>query len=148
MKTKIILISVGLACLILLSNCHRNGQNDAWIECNSLGTIWDDLENQDIQRIAFCETDIEDIEKWYVRFEVPEECIEKTKELIGKALQDAKKRGFRRESIWDIYRMKIITDKHKYVVPVRWDSKKIYGIDWTSYELRDYLRKYGFADPK
>ncbi len=44
--------------------------------------------------------------------------------------------------------MQIITDKHKFIIPVRWTSRKVYGLEWTSYELKQKLREWGFPDPK
>ena len=45
-------------------------------------------------------------------------------------------------------RMHIITDKHKFIIPISCQKKAVYGIGWTSYELQKKLEKWGFLEPK
>jgi len=46
-------------------------------------------------------------------------------------------------------RMQIITDKHKFIIPIGCGSdgsKAIRGVGWTSYELRKLLKELGFPE--
>jgi len=48
-------------------------------------------------------------------------------------------------------RMQIITDKHKFIIPIGCGSdgsKAIRGVGWTSYELRGGLKEWGFPKQK
>jgi len=47
--------------------------------------------------------------------------------------------------------MQIITDKHKFIIPIGCGSRRskvIRGIGWTSYELRGRLKEWGFPEQK
>lgn len=142
MKTKLLTISI---MFVAIAGC-ADTQKDLpkWKGYKTLGEIWSKVKSENAQKFIFCETDVPEIENWYVRFEVPEKAMDKSIQLMDKALKETKVR----RDIWEIKRMKIVTDKGKYIVPVNWTSQKIYGNDWMSYELRNHLRKYGFADPE
>jgi hypothetical protein len=123
---------------------------NGWKACLALRQIWPAVEKENIQRIVFCSgTDVDDIENWR-GFEVPEKALKKSVRLLGKALKESEKRGISWDpgaDIWGTGRMKIITDKGKYIIPVNWTNEKIYGNDWRSNELRSFLREEGFKDP-
>ena len=119
---------------------HKESQ---WKQYKSLKQILPFLEKEKVEKIIFCETDTKNIENWFVKYEVPKSAIDEAVKLMKNSFLEKE-----RTSIWEIYRMKIITNKHKFIIPVRWDDKKIYGIDWTSPELRDFLRQQGFGDGK
>lgn len=141
MKTKLLITSLLLLATV---GCLSKRDVSAWQEHKTLAKIWSRIESENVQKIIFCETDVPEIDDWFVRFEVPPEAINESIQLIGKALDETEIR----RNIWEIKRMKIVTDKSKYIVPANWTSQKIYGNDWTSFELRSYLRKHGFADPE
>jgi len=44
--------------------------------------------------------------------------------------------------------MRIIADKHKFVIPISCYREAVRGIGWTSYEIRKKLREWGFPEPK
>ena len=143
MKTKFLKISVVLVAIIVVNGCMKTNDVSKWQEHKNLGKIWSKVESENVQKIIFCETDVPEIDEWFVRFEVPQEAIAKSIQLMGKALEETKAK----RDVWDIKRIKIVTDKGKYIVPVGWTGQKIYGNDWLSKELRDYLRENGFGDP-
>lgn len=125
---------------------------DGWQACLTLRQIWPAIEKENIRRITFCSvTDVNNINDWYIRYEVPEKAFSKSVRLLGKALKESEKRGIGWDlgtDVWGINRMKIVTDKGKYIIPVDWTGWKIYGNDWISEELRIFLREYGFDNPK
>jgi len=118
---------------------------NGWKACLTLRQIWPEISSSNVRRIAFFETFGEpDPEKWHVTFEVTEGALGKSVELLAKAVKESEKRGRcwnLGTDIWDIKRMMIATGDGTYVIPYIWDSKKIYGNDWISYDLSDYLRR-------
>jgi hypothetical protein len=126
----------------------RGPQNN-WREYVTLVGLWPHLQNEKIISISFCEEimglDIDSGYNWNVPKEKLDECIK----LIDKAMRDAD-----RHFVWGPYwegRMKIITDKRKYLVPADTDicktnNPKVYGNGWTSFELGEFLKKSGFCN--
>jgi len=129
-----------------------------WKEYNRLECIWEHLEKENIQRIAFYENvmdeDTSKPEDWHSLWAeiVEPERIRETVELFCKAMKSEKDR-FANEGIVSGHydRMQIMTDKHKFIIPIgcgSHQSKVICCIGWTSYELRERLKEWGFPKPK
>jgi hypothetical protein len=129
-----------------------------WTECNQLKCIWQYLEKENVQRIAFYENvmdeDTNRPEDWpnlWAKIVEPKR-ISKTIKLFCKALKKERNKFANEEIVSGHYdRMQIVTDKHKFIIPIGCGSlrsKAICGIGWTSYELQEQLKKWGFSDPK
>jgi len=125
-----------------------------WTILHSPRKLWPTLKRENIRKIIFCEgSDIKKADDWFVDFEVPQECLKGTIKLLDKAVHEQKKIYHIPDAWMGFSGIKIITDNRKYLVPAGWDSSKwrrddaIYGADWASSELREYLRKCGWADP-
>lgn len=120
------------------NSCVHFGQ---WIKCDKLSDAFDKLEEEKIRRIMFCWNNGNNVDKYSVTFEIPQKAIAPSVNLMKKAIR---KSGFRGYFGYGFTVMKIITDANIYVIPTRWDSEEIYGTDWASSELREYLLKLGF----
>jgi len=126
-----------------------------WMECNRLECIWQYLEEENIQRIAFYkQVMLEDgiiPEKWHNLWAeiVEPKRIRETVKLLYKAMKDEKDRFANEDAVISaIARMQIITDKHKFVIPISCYREAVRGIGWTSHELRKRLREWGSPEPK
>lgn len=125
---------------------ERRPQNN-WREYSTLVGLWPHLQKEKIERISFCDEDLGvDIDSWASR-DVPKENLDECIRLIDNAMRNAD-HNFQWGPYWQ-GRMKIITDKGKYLVPAEVDitSPKVYGNGWTSCELGEFLKKCGWADP-
>jgi hypothetical protein len=114
-----------------------------WIESDDLDDLWRYLKNEKVENITFCWIDYNNSppEKWWTWGEITEpERINQTLQL----LYASKIEGII-PSICD-GRMKIITDKHKFLMPIDWQSDVVYSYRWESRELRKQLWKWGFPD--
>jgi hypothetical protein len=127
----------------------RGPQNN-WREYVTLVGLWPHLQKEKIISIGFCDEvlylDIDIWHSWYVPKGNLDECIR----LIDKAMRDAD-RHFQWGPYWE-GRMKIVTDKGKYLVPAEiaisnTTSPRVFGNGWTSCELGEFLKKCGWADP-
>lgn len=138
--------------------CKPHPLAKEWTECNRLECIWEYLEKENIQRIAFYENvmdeDTSKPEDWHGLWaEIVEPArIRETIKLFCKAMKSEKDR-FANEGIVSGHydRMQIMTDKHKFIIPINCgshQSKVICGIGWTSYELLERLKEWGFPKPK
>jgi hypothetical protein len=126
-----------------------------WEEYEWLGCIWKYLEKENVQRIAFYEhvhstTKPEDWGSSWAEITEPREINEALK-LIHEAIEKAKDR-FANEGIVIGHgdRMQIVTDKHKFIIPVGCGSREdeaIRGLGWTSCKLRIKLTDWGITDP-
>ena len=129
---------------------ERRPQNN-WREYSTLVGLWPHLQKEKIERISFCDEDLGvDIDSWASR-DVPKENLDECIRLIDNAMRNAD-HNFQWGPYWQ-GRMKIITDKGKYLVPAETDicnttSPKVYGNGWTSCELGEYLKKCGWAVPQ
>lgn len=134
--------------------CKPHPLAKEWIEYNRLECIWEHLEKENIQKIDFynniLSSDFDSPKDWHPWAEITDsQRIKEVLKLFCKALKKEKKRFANEEIIaGDIDRMQIITDKHKFIIPISCQKKAIYAIGWTSYELRKQLRQWGFTDPK
>lgn len=126
---------------------------DRRLEC-----VWENFEEENIQRINFCQYVLENKVDPRGRSCPSLECrpcgeINEPQKInkVLKILRDALKRRENRIEEGKTYkkaRMKVVTDKHKYNIRIFIDEEAVYGIGWTSYELRRQLRKWGFSEPK
>jgi len=129
-----------------------------WIQYNRLDCIWEYLENENILRVAFyknvMDEDTSKPEDWYNPWAeiVEPERIGETVKVFCKAMKREKDRFANEGIVLGHYdRMQVVTDKHKFIIPIGCgsrQSKAIYGIGWTSYELREKLKEWGFPRPK
>ncbi len=115
-----------------------------WIYCGDISEIWKYLDNEKVQKIAFCVADSDlSPDNWWTWGEIADpNRICQTLKLI----RDAKIKGY--IGVLCFGRMKIITDKHKFIVPVEWDNELVFCYRWKSTELRDKLRQWGFSESK
>jgi hypothetical protein len=134
-----------------VSVVDRGPQNN-WREYITLVGLWPHVQKEKIISIGFCDEmswlNIDSWHSWYVPKENLDECIR----LIDKAMQDAD-RQFKWGPDWGEGRMKIITDKRKYLVPAETDisntaSPRVYGNGWSSNELGEFLKKCGLTERK
>ena len=136
--------------------CKPHPLAKEWIEYNRLECIWEYLEKENIQRIAFYENVMDEDrikpEDWHSLWAeiVEQERIKETVKLFCKAMKRESDRFANEEIVLGHYdRMQIITDKHKFIIPTgcgSHQSKVIRGIGWTSYELRGQLKEWGFPE--
>jgi len=150
-------IQEGILTLAGCCVCKPHPLSNEWTECNRLECIWEHLEKENVQRIAFYEQilgeNTERPEDWCnLRAEIKKpERIKEIMKILRKAMKKEKDRTANVDTVMsDIDRMQITTDKHKFIIPVGCasrQSKVIYGIGWTSYELRGRLKEWGFPAP-
>ncbi len=127
-----------------------------WVECYSFTKeVWKCLEKEKIRKIVFCKglgCD-EPPENWKTGLEIIKpERIRETMKLIRKAKTKTMKKE-ERFANWDavggsLDRMRIITNVHKFIIHIYWDSEEVRGVDWTSYKLSKKLKEWGFPEPK
>lgn len=124
---------------------------DGWHRRITLVGLWPRLQKEKIESISFCReevgTDIDSWDCWNVPKEKLDECIR----IIGLAMQNADPNDFKEGPIWQ-GKMKIVTDKRKYIV--RAESAisdattiTVYGNEWSSPELGMFLQNCGFLAP-
>jgi len=99
-----------------------------------------------ITTFGFRVIDANVVKSWPLGYEVPEENLPECIKIIDKAMKD------KSIDIW-LGRMLIVTDKGKYIVHVETDisevaGPKVYGEEWTSYELGKFLAKCCFPNLK
>lgn len=119
--------------------CRRFPPSKDWIECAAIKGAWKYLEKEKVQKIYFCYVGNLDLlpDKWRGC-----EITEPNKiEQILQSVRNAKKDD-NGSAAW-LDRMKIITNKHKFIIPVGISDKNIYGYEWTSPELPKLLQKWG-----
>jgi len=121
-----------------------------WREHVSLVAIWPRLQKEKIERISFCNEILRvDIDSWACR-NVPKVNLDECIRLIGNAMRSADPNHFQWGPVWQ-GRIKIITDKGKYLVPAETDickttSPRVFGNEWSSAELGECLKKCGFCN--
>jgi hypothetical protein len=111
-----------------------------WTKCHSIRKVWSKLKNETIQKIIICcSNGYEDVDKWSIIFEIPNENIKEAMTVLNNAMNNPKK--YTRD-LHDFIWMKIITDKCKYITPLKMpENNIIYGSDWSSSELMGCMRK-------
>lgn len=134
--------------------CKPHPLAKEWIEYNRLECIWEHLEKENIQKIDFynniLSSDFDSPKDWHPWAEITDsQRIKEVLKLFCKALKKEKNRFDNEEIIaGDIDRMQIITDKHKFIIPISYYREAVRGVGWTSYELREQLKEWGFPGPK
>jgi hypothetical protein len=111
-----------------------------WEEYNWLDCIWEYLEKENVQRIAFYGH-----EGLWAEITEPQK-IKEVLKLLREAMEKEKDR-FANEGIVVGHgdRMQIVTDKHKFIIPIGGSTREddaIRGLGWTSPELRKQLWKW------
>ena len=139
-------------------SCKPHPLAKEWMECNRLECIWKHLENENVQRIAFYENvmdeDTNKPEDWHSLWAeiIEQERIRETVRIFCKAIKKGENKFANEGIVLGHYdRMQIITDKHKFIMPIGCGSdgsKAIRGVGWTSYELRGGLKEWGFPEQK
>jgi len=139
--------------------CKPHPLAKEWKEYKRLECIWENLENEHVQKIAFArfsalesEFDSPELrhspEDQYSWAEIVEpQKINNVLKLLREALKEGKNKFTNEGAILSVSfrdQMQIVTDKHKYIIPVYFKGEITYGIGWTSYELREQLKRWGF----
>jgi hypothetical protein len=135
-------------------SCKTHPLAEEWMECNQLECIWEHLK-ENVQNIAFygqvLDEHTERPENWSnlrAKIDDPEK-IKEVLRMLSKAIKKEKDKFANEDVVMGaIDRMQIITDNHKFIVPISCQKEAVYGIGWTSYELRRQLRKWGSSEPK
>jgi hypothetical protein len=131
-----------LMILLLISVCTLSGCKKGSSD-NSSGST--DLENamslinvKDINEMAFCKKDPNGSLQGV--WSLPQTAFAKTVQLMKEAKQD-------NSQVWEWTCVRIVTDKHKFVVSCQWDQDTVYFSLSSSQELRQYLKKLGCNEP-
>jgi hypothetical protein len=156
---------------------HDKWPTQNWKEYRSLVRIWPRLKKERIESIRFTQAtswqtgtffqeivstlsfriiDASVIKEWPSGYEVPKENLPECIKIIDKVMKNAQRPwwlGGTCWRIWPLSKMLIVTDKGKYIVRVETDisevaGPKVYGEEWMSDELGEYLKKCGFPVPK
>ena len=160
----------------LIYKGYERWPSQNWKEYRSLVRIWPRLKKEKIESIRFTQPMTaqaglenetffqeivttfsfrvrkeDDINSWIPGFEVPKENLPECIKIIDKAMKGTSPSwGLGGNSIW-LGRMLIVTDKGKYIVHVETGISKVarsrvYGEEWTSYELGKFLVQYCFHE--
>ncbi len=115
--------------------------SNEWVHCERIEDIWKYLENEKVQKITFCGFDPDlPPDDWRTWGEIVEpERIKLTLHLI----RTSKIEGY--IGVICSGRIKFITDKHRFIIPVEWDDKNVLSYRWKSAELRRQLWKWGYG---
>jgi hypothetical protein len=112
--------------------CWPYPASDNWIECLKVKYVQRYLRHEKVKEIDFGmvenEHNVNSLQK-FGRGIIEPEKIKRMLQLISTAKKD-----MNMASIW-LERMIIITDKHKFVIPIGGGDRATYGWDWTSQEL-------------
>ncbi len=130
---------------------RKHPLSNAWRIYNRLECIWEYLESEKVEKIAFCEilgsefTKPKDWQPW-VQVTEPED-VREVLRLLSEAIKGEKDR-FAHEDwvIADIERMQVITDKHKFIVPISRHGNTVCGVGWESGELSEQLSEWSVHD--
>jgi hypothetical protein len=121
-----------------------------WLKCYRFESILPYLETEKIQKIKFYENmgyEVIPEKDWPQRLmEITDsERINDIINLVKIALKHANdKFAYEEEVVRGNEQIAIITNKHKFIIPVIEYEGAIRGIGWTSYELKDKLAQWGF----
>ena len=136
-------------------SCKTHPLAKEWTEYNRLECIWEHLEKENVQRIAFygqvLGENTERPEDWHNLWaEINEPGkIKEVIKLLHKAIKKENNKFANEDIVISVVdRMQIITDKHKFIIPISCYRKAMRGVGWTSYELRGRLKEWGFPEPK
>jgi hypothetical protein len=119
-----------------------------WQERVTLVSLWPRLQKESIECIGFCTEERTNIDSWDC-WNVPKEHLAECIKIIRNAMQNADPNSFDPMRVNE-GRMKIVTNKGKYLVRAEASASKVYGNEWSSSELGQFLMKCGFtaSDPK
>jgi hypothetical protein len=120
--------------------CRFPHSSDYWIEYQRIKSAWKYINNETVQKITFgsinvYDSNVPDNFGWEL---IDPEKIKQTLHLINTA-----DKSCNISIVWQ-GRMSIITDKHKFIIPVDVSDDAVDGLDWTSKELRKQLWKWGY----
>jgi len=175
-KKKLFITLALVLVVYLIYRGYERWPSQNWKEYRSLVRVWPRLKKEKIKSIRFTQpmspqTGLENetffqgiittfsfrvrdaniVESWIPGFEVPKENLPECIRLIDKAMKGASPSwGFGGNRIW-LGRMLIVTNKGKYIVHVETDisnvaRSKVYGEEWKSYELGEFLVKNCIPD--
>lgn len=138
--------------------CKPHPLAKEWLECNRLECIWEHLEKENVQRIAFYENVMDEDtirpEDWNgLCAEIADpKMISETIRLLCKAMKSEKNKFANEGIVLGHYdRMQITTDKNRFIIPIGCGChrrKAICGIGWKSYELQEWLKKWRLPKTK
>jgi len=112
-----------------------------WTERVSLVGLWPRLQKEKIISISFCNDNPEvDIDSWDC-LNIPKVKLDECLGIIDIAVKKADSNHFQK-SPSDRGRMKIVTDKGKYLVRAEVSTEKVFGNEWSSGELGQFIVKY------
>jgi len=113
-------------------------------------SLFSSFKEEIVETYGFRTRDENDVKSWRVIFEIPKENLQECIKLIDKAMKGAKLSwpflGPTCLMIWQ-ERMLIVTDRGKYIVDhveahfSKVDRAKVFGDEWESYELGEFLSK-------
>jgi hypothetical protein len=129
-------------------------QANEWLEYHRLDCIRQNLEDEHVLRIAFYgsygsmlddkRTAPDEWQSW-AEINDPQR-IKEVLKFFYEAMDSETNRFANEDYVFsDIGRMQIITDKHKFIIPISAWNHAIRGIGWTSYELKQKLTQWGFS---
>ena len=178
MKKKLFMALALVLVVYLIYRGYERWPSQNWKEYRSLVRIWPQLRREKIESIRFTQpmnpqTGLENesffhemattfsfrvreedvIESWIHGFEVPKENLPECIRIIDKAMKGKSPSwGLWGADIW-LGRMLVVTDNGKYIAHVETDISgvaraKVYGEEWVSYELGEFLYKIGFPCPE
>ena len=176
-KKKIYVVIAMVLGVYLIYCGYERWPTQKWREYRSLVRIWPRLRKEKIESIRFTQpmspqTGLENetffqeivttfsfrardanvVNSWAHGFEVPKENLGECIKIIDKTMKGKSPSwGLGGAEIW-LGRMLIVTNKGKYIVHVETDisnvnRSEVYGEEWESYELGEYLKKCGFPTP-
>jgi hypothetical protein len=109
--------------------CWPAPPSGSCVKCNKVKYVQRYLRNEKVHKIVFGKREFVEPEK-----------INRVLQLISSA-----KKELRAVSPW-WGGMSIITDKHKFIIPIEFGYKTIYGSDWASEELNKQLWEWGYGE--
>lgn len=132
--------------------CYTPYPEIAKVEEDSFFSLF---KNEIVETYGFRTRDENDVNSWDVEFEIPKENLQECIKIIDKAMKGA-------ELSWPFIhpivktlwreRMLIVTNRGKYIVDhidvhvSNVDSPRVYGDEWTSYELGKFIAKHFFPE--
>lgn len=149
--------------LVLAGCCFSKPHplSNEWMEYNRLDCIWENLERENVQKIAFygghigiLGPDSEPPEDWHSWAEITEpKRIKEVLKLLYKAMDNEKDRFANETAVAsDLAQIQIITDKHKFIIPFSTlgiaRGRPIRGVGWTAYGFKEKLGEWGFLAPE
>jgi hypothetical protein len=177
-KKKIYIAIAVIFAVYLIYKGYERWPSQNWKEYRSLVRTWPRLKKEKIKSIRFTQPvsmqtglenetffqemvttfsfrtrDAATVNSWVRGFEVPRDNLPECINIIDKAMKGKRPSwGLGGIDIW-MGRMLIITNKGRYIVHVETDisevaGPEVYGEEWRSNELGEYLKKCGFLTPK